>query len=353
MPQLDVLSDLITGTLRKLGRGTFDEIVTPYTEYVFAHDLFMSEKRKQQDGGYGIQRNLMVDTQGNAAWTTPYATETTDVKDVLKTINTPHRTAKTSWAFDEQEIAANNGSAEKIVDLMILRRTGAKIDLFNLIERSLISKPASSSDLVRPHGLQYWFKWVGGGAFDGGIPTGYSDVGGLSPTTYPNWKNYSDTFTLVSEDDLLHKWRQAALLTNFRPPVEIPEAGRGVEMGYYTGKANTLEFVKLTRSQNMNLGMEMSKSGVPVFDGLPIRYVPSFDDTTYVNSGSDPLYGINWRKYHFYGLSGWHMKEHPPITPSSQPTVRVMYTHCSINTICNNRRTGGFVLAKSAPTPGD
>lgn len=351
MPQLDLLSDLITGTLRKLGRGTFDEIVTPYTEYVFSHDLFMSEKRKQQDGGYGIQRNLMVGTQGNARWTSPYSTESTNVVDVLKTINTPHRTVITSWAFDEQEIDANNGSAEKIVDLMALRRAGSKIDMFNLMERSLIHKPADSTDTLKPHGLQYWFVWVGGNAFDGGHPTGFSDVGGLSATTYANWKNYSATYVLVSEDDLLHQWRQATMLTGFNPPVEIPEMGRGVEMGYYCGKNPNLEFLKLTRGQNMNLGMEMSKSGTPVFNGIPIRYVPSLDDTTYVASGSDPIYAINWRKYHFYGLAGWSMREHPPITPSSQPTVRIMYTHTSVNTICNNRRAGGFVIAKSQPTP--
>ena len=59
-------------------------------------------------------------------------------------------------------------------------------------------KPTDSSDVVTPRGLFYWIvKNSGTPGFNGGIPSGFTDVGGLSPTTYPRWKNWTGQYVNI------------------------------------------------------------------------------------------------------------------------------------------------------------
>lgn len=356
--QGDAVADLIITTLRKLGRGNFNEIVTTMPEYVGFRDL-LKAKQKQNDGGYGVQRNLMVGTSGNARWTGMYATQQVNRADVAKAISIPYRIAITSYAISEIEIAMNNGSAEKIVDMLSQQRAGADIDLAELIEPAIWTKPDDSNDTALPYGFQYWLPWTDNSASDlgfgtgmggfsaGALPTGFTDVGGLNPTTYDTWNPWAAKFTNYSEDDLLDKWRLMFDQCGFMPPVEIPEYGKGMDWVWYMGHANKRELIKLVRSQNENLGMELQHFGTaPTFAGVPCKWVPALDSTTIVPSGADPILGINWRTFSFESLSGWYMRESPPIRPDFQPDARIVYKHLIWNLLCNNRRKNG-VLAKS------
>lgn len=352
--QGDAIADLVAMTLKQLGRGKFNEIITPYQEYVISKDLLKSKNQVQQ-GGHAVQRNIMVTESGNARWTGMFATENTTVKDVMKTISVPHRIYVTSWAFDEIEMAQNSGDAVQILNLMVPRRFDAMKGLCDLLERGLVDLPPSSTDTDVPYGLNYWIVWTdnsgtnANGGFDGGHPSGFSDVAGLSATTYANWKNWVAKYTNVTEDDLLDKWRRAAIQTNFMPPTEIPEYGKGQDFGFYTTLTTMMELVKTTRAQNENLGTELENyKGTPIFRGIPVKYVPIFEDTGYIAASSDPIFGINWRTMHFCSLTGWDMKESGPFRDANQPLVRRNYIHGTCNLMCNNRRKN-FILAKAQP----
>lgn len=349
--QGDALADLIITTLKELGRGNFNEIVTNYQEYVGFRDV-VNAKTKAVEGGYAVQRNLMVGTSGNARWTGLYATESTAVTDVHKTISVPHRVAKTSYALDELEITMNSGQASRIVDLLISRRAAAMIDLAELVEQGIWDVPPSSSDTEKPHGFLYYLVYNASAGFNGGHPTGFSDVAGLSSTSYPKWKNYTANYSAFSEDDLLDKWRTAFDLCHFMPPTNIPEYGVGMDWKWYTTQATKNEAVKFMRSQNDNLGIELATfngTQFPTFQGVPIQWVPSFNDTNIIASGSEPIFGVNWRTFEVLSLPGWNMREQAPIRMQTQPTVRVVYVHTTVNMLCNNRRKN-CLIAKSDPS---
>ena len=135
------------------------------------------------------------------------------------------------------------------------------------------------------------------------------------------------------------------------PPTEIPEYSSGFDWAFYSTLLFKNELIKLVRSQNENLGAELSQfRSVPVFNGFPVKWVPAFEDTTIINASSDPIYGVNWRTFELTGLKGWTNRESPPMRPTNQPTVRLMYKHLIMNLLCNNRRKN-FLGAKADPTP--
>lgn len=349
--QADAIGDFLVHTLKTLGRGKFEDLVSQYPEYVLFTSVLRSRQR-EEEGGYGSQRNVLVNAANNAVWTGLHATESTNVVDGLKTISVPHRIAKSSWAVDEIALAMNSGSFEKIVDLLIELRVASDIKLADLVEAGLASKPADSADESKPYGFPYWLVYNAAEGFNGGHPAGFSNVAGLSGTTFPNWKNYTAKFTNYTEDDLFDKLRMAMDKCNFMPPTEVPEGGKGMDWELFTDYTNKNEFIKAARAQNESLGAEVLKnpSGVPVVNGTPLRWVPAFEDTTIINASSQPIYGINWRTWELTGLKGWRRRESPPMIPYNQPTVRIMYTHMIMNLLCRSRRRN-FLIAKAEPTP--
>jgi hypothetical protein len=114
-----------------------------------------------------------------------------------------------------------------------------------------------------------------------------------------------------------------------------------------------LELTRFTRAQNDNLGLELARgpgsgTGTPVFYGAPLRWVPSFDDTTYYNAAAKPIYGINWKTMYWICLEGWRMKRFGPMRKAEQPTVQHNHVFTSANMGCDNRRKN-YVLAISQP----
>lgn len=346
---LDTLTQI---TLAKFRKGKFNEIVTPYSKYVFFGDLLRS-KLKMYDGGYQYESNLMVELGANAGAASMYGTYNLDAEDTNKRIVMPERTWRTGWIMDDKELSVNAGSAEKLVDIVVTKEKSSEIQLANLMERQCGSHPADNTDTETMWGLPYWIVWHSGasGSFAGGHPSGWSDVAGLSSTTYPNWNNWDDTYVNMTEDDLFDKWREANEETEFTPPVEIPEHGVGYDFAYYVNLPTKLEMMRFTRGQNQNLGLEVAKgpgNGTPVFYGAPIRYVPLLKDTAYFNAAALPIYGINWKTMFWICLNGWNMKRMGPMRKADQPTVQFNYTFTSANMGCDNRRKN-YVLAISQP----
>lgn len=355
MPAAENIPDVVAGVTKALGRMKITDAVSSRTKYIGYQDFLRSSKPKW-NGTYGVNRQMLLATPGNASFTSPYKVVALDNVDTVKSVTAPMRFARTGWTISEMVIAMNAGGndAEKIIDLVQTQRLGCMIDLIEMLELAFWSKPSSSSDEVTPYGVQYWIVWTGGNAFDGGTPSGFSDVGGLSPTTYANLKNWSGTYTAFIEDDFFDVLRNALTLTDFEPPVEVPEYGQGMTamQALYGGITMRNELVKAYRAQNENLALELLGIGkIPVLNGIPFKYVPTLDDTTIVNSGSMPLYGIDWSTLEIHGVKGFNMKEYASLRHPDQPdVVKTHIIHSGIQTLMNNRRKN-FVLAKSQPTP--
>jgi len=329
----DEIADLITTTQKNLGRMKWTDLSTDLQEYIAMPNLIKKEK-VQFDGGQAIQWNFMVNSNGQARNIGLFEVDNYNVTDVMKTASIPWRHTNTNYSIDAHEISINGDPATRIVDLVKVRRVAALIDLAKLMETNFWGAPSSSSDEITPYGIDYWVVKNATEGFNGGIPSGFSDVAGLSPTTYPRWKNWTAQYTTVSKPDLIAKMRQASTKTMFRPPVEISDYNRGNRYGYYTNYDVIGTMETLLENQNENLGNDLaSKDGEVMFKRNPVKWVPELD-----SDAQDPVYGINWGVFYPVFLKGWYMKEDKARQHPNQHNVLVTDIDITYNWKCCDRR---------------
>lgn len=353
MPAAENLADLVAGVTKELGALKINDLFSSRTEYPMYEDFLKGASKIRWEGTHAVQRQLAVEGANNAQFVTPFQTVNLDNQDVSKNISVNQRFAFTGWLVDDMAVAMNRGGggAHKIIDIIETQRFAAMVRLVELYENAIAGKPASSTDDTTPYGINFHIVWASGsGGFDGGHPSGFTDHQGLSSTTYSAHKNWCDTYTAYTDDDLYDKILEASLRTNWRPPVNIAEYGKPGQRAWYGGMTNYLELVKRSRSQNENLSREVVRfhGGLPLLNGSAYKYVPSLDDTTIVNSGSDPFYGVDPFGFEIIGVKGFNMKEYPPMRNAEQPTVVKTNLYHSFNMMCHKRRTQ-IVIAKSQP----
>ena len=241
-------------------------------------------------------------------------------------------------------------SPARLVNLLQTSRVDAMTDLAELMEGNFWSKPTSSSDNLAPYGVPYWINTTSystTGGFNGGRPTGFTDVGGLDPNTYSRWKNWNAQYVAVSKSDLIRKWREAATKTEFKPPVDGPFSNMKSNWGYYTDYTVLGTLEEILESQNDNLGNDVaSKDGNTIFRRIPVEWVPYFHNNSGTGDTTNPIYGINWAVFKPCFLQGEYMKETKVQPHPYQHRTLVSYTDCTMNFSCVDRRRGGFVLSK-------
>jgi hypothetical protein len=329
----DEIADLVTTTQKELGRLKWTDLTGDLQEYIAMPQLLKKEK-VQFDGGQAIQWNFMVDDNGQARNTGLYEVDNYNVNDVMKTASIPWRHTNTNYAIDEREIAINGSAATKIVDLVKVRRVAAMVSLAKLMETDFWGKPASSADEVAPYGVDYWVVKNATEGFNGGIPSGFTDVAGLSPTTYPRWKNWTAEYTSITKPDLVTKMRAAATKTMFRPPVDVSDYNRGNRFGYYTNYDVVSSLETLVENQNENLGKDVaSMDGAVMFRRNPVVWVPELD-----SDSQDPVYGLNWGVFCPVFLKGYYMKEDKARQHPNQHNSVVTDIDTSYNWKCTDRR---------------
>lgn len=352
--QADSLGDLVAMTLKDLGEMKITEITTDLQDHV-AMSKLLTENSVKLESGYGVQWDIMVNHSGAAQFVGLYSTDNVNVADTTIQATMPWRHATTNYAIDERELAMNR-SPRKIVDLLKVRRLDAMIAQAELMESAFWGYPLST-DTVTPNGVAYWIVKSATAAtkanndgFNGGAQSGYTTVAGVSPTTYPRWRNYTDAYTSVAKDDFVRKVRRAMTHCLFRPAADGGPANfnTGDKWGLYTTYNVLSRLEELAESQNENLGNDVaSKDGDVLFRRTKVKWVPKLDaDTT------DPVYGINWGVFKTYILRGWWLKELKIEVTPGQHTVCSVHVDSSLNWICKDRRRN-FVVSTGTTTPNN
>jgi len=341
------IGDLVVSTQKDLGRMKFNSIANRVQRYHGFRNLMRKERVMMYDGTES-QQTLMVDHNNSARMTALFATDVVNRVDVLKTISVPYRHMTGNYSYDLHELKMNRGKSE-IVNLVKTQRAAAMISIAEKCESQFWAAPSSSTDTSNTWGVPYWLVYNATTGFNGGHPTGFTDVAGLSATTYTRWKNFSGQFTNVTKADLIRKMREGATKCSFEQPTDIPEYSRGgARIGYYTNYDNVSLMEELLEAQNDNLGNDLaSKDSVTLFRRYPVVWVPQLDSGT--PATADPVYGINWEYFKVICLADWFLKETGPFRSSHQHNVQEVHIDLSFNLSCDNRRES-FVIAKSDPT---
>ena len=338
------IADFTQLTLAKFKRNKLTDISLDYTEYCVSQ-LFDSKKVVEQ-GGSEISFRVMVSLTGNARNTGMYAADKTAVKDVMVTATVPWRMSTTNYSYSIYEPSFQS-DRETIIKTLLVREQDAYNAMWVLQEENLWTAPSSATD-NRPNGVPYYVVksiTTPDGGFTGLAPSGHTTVAGISPTTYPNWRNWAGQYTNPTTDDLVRKIKLAINNTNFMAPHPHPELGFGKsDYQIYTTLRVQEPLERLAETRNDSLGSDVAKfmNRVTV-GGVPIKYVPYLE----ANDTSDPVYGLNWKHFRPFVKAGANMKRYPPKqAPNQHDTYDVHIDHW-----CNyanyNRRTN-FVLSKTA-----
>lgn len=347
------ISDLIVSTLPELGRLKFTDLMSNYQNTIILKRTMKKDKMKFEESGRSISFNVITGTNGSFRFQGLAEVDIIDIPNVMTTGNVDWRHCGWNWAMERRLVAMNRTPA-RIVDIVQEQRMAAFGSAIEGFERAGWRVPAIT-DTKSPYGIPYWIvksntaaTFANANGFNGLVPSGYTSVGGINPTTYPRWANYATQYTAVSKDDLIRKWRRAAKYTDFKPLVDnMPVYNTGDDYGFYTnyGVYGTLQ--EILESQNEDLGSDIApydKGGV-LFLRTPIEFVYELDSDT-----TNPVYGINWGEFKTTGLKGeWMNETHIPIY-ANQHTVSATFTDCSFNWVCRNRRRN-FVLATDVTLP--
>jgi hypothetical protein len=347
MPVLQAgnIADLMVTGLRELGELKFTDISSPLQRYVAMSRLMKKSRVDFYSAGWGVQWDVMIDDNGSAEFVGLYNSDNVNQKNLFTQGNTTWRHITWNWAMDEREVVMN-GSARRIVDLMRARRIAAFISAIKKFERAFWRCPASTNT-TDPYGAPYWIVKNNTQGFNGGLPSGYSDVGGIVPATVSAWQNYTDQYALMTEDDGIEKWARAADFTYFEPPVEnTPTFNTGDDYGFYTTYRTYVATKRQLKGQNDDLGFDVDPmNGKPSFRRVPITWVPQLDEDT-----TDPVYGVNWGEFKTAGLRSLWLKETVIPKMAGQHMVSVNHSDTSLQWLTRDRRRH-FVIAKDTTMP--
>lgn len=335
--------DLVATTLQELGEMKTTDIAATLQDYPVMRTM-LRENKVSYGSGYGIQWNVTVANNGSARMTGLFEPDVVNQADVQKTASAPWRHMTFDYAVERRVIEMNR-EPRRLLDIMKSQRYAAFLSAAELWETQAWGKPATSANETDIWGFWYWLVYNATTGFNGGTPTGFSDVAGLNTTTYPRWKNWTAQYTSVTKEDLIAKWREAATKTLFRPPVQINQYANGEGKHQYFVNYDTLGLLEtVLEDQNQNLGKDLaSMDGEVMFRRVPVKYVPYLDG----NAG-DPVVGCNMDTFEVSCLEGEYFREDGPKEVANQHnTIRVIVdTTC--NLICRDRRKN-FLIAKSDP----
>jgi len=332
------IPDLVSSTLRELGRGKWTDIASDVVEHHAFRRLMGKKRMEVFDSGYEFQWNLMTGHNGSARFTGLGYTANVNITDNIIQGNHPFRYATFNWGIERREIAHNRSGPNRILELIKVRRKAAMISLVELMETAFWRCPAAG-DVDSPHGIAYWIvksatATTTNNGFNGGAPSGYTTVGGINPTTYPRWKNFAAPYTNIDKADLVATMDLAMDRTGFVPPVDVPTYNSGDDYEILTTRTVRKGLKDIAEGQNDDLGFDLDPAnGKVMFRRTPITWIPALDADT-----DNPIYGINWGELFVATLAGEWMQDTSFEKLPNQPTMMATHTDSTFNFATRNRR---------------
>ncbi len=331
-------ADLVELQIRDYIKPQYTSLLTDLQDHPAAKSLLNKNRMDRQGSPEGIFWKADMGTDSSYRHIDATTPDEAFIKNSFVGLTAPWRKVETKYAFIQEEMDFNMGP-NQIVDLVKSRERRCDFDFIEGLERDFWGFP-SAGDARAFRSLPYWITKNATQGFNGGIPSGYSDVGGISPTTYPRWNNYTFQYTNITIDDLISKLRDMADETSFKPPITgVPDLGAvsGPAKAYYTTRLVRKGFADAADARNENLGPDVATMDSKVmFRNAMIEWVPVLDaDTT------APIYQIPWDVFKMFIKSGWWRKYTmlKPY-PGQRNQVAVFYDYY-FNFVCFNRRMAG------------
>jgi len=340
------IPDLVATTRVSEGRLRFQQIAQNLPFYEVFSRWFKRDK-VMFSSGYKIQRTLMHKLNRAAAKHVGFLQpDAVNIMDVLTTMSVEWVHAQTDWGIVYQTDVLMNSGKDLILNIIKPRRVASLLGLVEEIEELTFGTAPGADDAVNPWALKYWITYNGTDGFTGVAPSGHTTKGGVNPTSVPNFKNYSLTYSAVSDNDLVKGLRTMFRKCRFVSPISHPDYRGQIRDRYrlYCNEETMTAFEDVVRSHNSNLGKDLAMfDGAAYIAGYPIIYIPQLDN----DSSSDPVYVVDHSTFYPVCLKGDYLRESGPTQGESHNTWNC-FTDLTYNFLNVDPRRSG-VAAKSDP----
>jgi hypothetical protein len=328
------IADMITTTLHDLGRGRFHQIAQELVEYYVLPRLLRKGNVRIQRSGIGIKETLMTKTGGAARWVGLNEEDAVQYSDVLDGLTVVWCRLTDNMTWERRMLLENRGEA-RINDVIKPQRVAMMLRIATALEEGYFGAP-DASDVKKPWGLKYWIVKNATTGFNGGLPSGFSTVGGVSLTDSPTFKNYTFQYTDVSKGDLIKKLRTAHRKTNWRSPYKTSQmmSEFGNRRQLFLNEVTISNIEDVGEGQNENLGRDIaSMDDRIVFKRHPLIYIPYLDDDT-----TNPIYMNDTDTIKPIVLKGDYLRETDAQRSPRQHNTFEVHVDLSVNFVCTNRR---------------
>lgn len=347
MPSPDAILDLAQTSLASLNQTgkKYTQLATLLPKY-HMYDAIKNGSKKIYAGN-AIEQRVMYRDAGTARMTSLFATRPFFRQDIFTKVTVPWRNMIWSYFWDTREEVMNRGDAQ-IIDHIKAQRDAAYISAAKLMETQGFEKPTDSTDTESLWGYKYWITRATSTAsdrFTGGVPSGFSDKGGLSPTTYDEWRNWSAVYSAVNEDDFVKLAKEAMMDTDWESPIDssIDGSDRGMVNQILVGKALLLELERHAKQSNDQVGTNLTFAmGKTMIAGNAPKYCRHLDSDT-----QQPAYFINKNTFYFAAKQGHFFIETKPKELPDRPFCQGVDIGLMGNFFCDDLRKNG-VLYKAA-----
>lgn len=330
------IQDAVGSTQRQYGPVSFRQVAQSSTRYEIFSRWFREDK-VIIDGGYGVERQLMVDEEDDDdIHTGPYAEDQVDFQDVMDKVRVDFVLAKKGWTFNYDEIVTNR-DGQMLFDLIQSRRSAKLLTIIKGIESRGWMAPAGPTDSLVPYGVPFWIVKNATRGFTGGYPSGFTNMANIDLDLHPNFKNWSNPYTDISRPDLIYKMRDGVLETEFVSPLEVGGEGDVIMETYrqYCNNGTYLDLQQKMEDQNENLGPDLGRSstGKLMWNGNPIVAVPALN-----SDDQDPIYSICHDTFKPIVQAGNFLRESEVIRSTKNSDQFVVFLHLKYNYLCVDRR---------------
>lgn len=375
MPGLDKFSDfqLLTRDIKLTGP---EELLNEATlhNYVLGDMLAGRENDHVFRGGTKLTERIMARDNNSFRTYKPNDELNPTAADTMKRISANWRFTVGGYTWNDNEILLNEGDPARYGDLKLDYEQQAMTSIVNGMEALMWAVP-STADMEADGGeVPYSIPvFVQEG---GGLPSGFSTIMGLDPTTETWWKNQTVGYTGAnietadSPTGLFTAFDKMLRLVAF-DRINVAQMQRYWEdldlrkMRIYTSGQGRDVFMRLLRAKNNRLvvaGPQDAAYPDPRHEGYPVQWIETLDAAKlYANTATaggtsssinaDGSEKVGYPRFYFLNLKYlyvcFHEKKYFDQVMrdggARQPFTNVMWIDTYYNNVCRSRRRQGIV----------
>lgn len=358
------IQDVTTFYLENFMAKTWEDASRGRQHYITADELF-TQRRKRAPASEKCTWNYKVNSADNTVPDSFFKADSLNRIDLGQKGEVKWHFQKTHFMVDAREPAMLSGSELQILDYLKMQESDMYDGFFEKNETWFWTLPTAPNDGTSgdplPFGLPYWLVQSSTAAFgfNGGHPTGYTTVGGLSRTTYPKLKNGTFTYASMSSEDFGRKMSEAIDKCHFQPPKPMGEnVPSRSSYKLYSGYKAYQDYQDALFAANDNIGTDLGKyrGGAPNvalgqqhFRNIPWIWVPALTEVGGdARDLNEPVYGVNWDTFAVKSYHDFFMKRTKPIVLDDAHNTVVQWMDTGYQIYCTSPRSNFVGRAATA-----